>query len=66
LNVTELKPGNGRAANIIPSTALGDVRYEIRGQPANRACELVQPGGRLYQSRQCAIDRIDDILVQHA
>jgi len=44
LNVTELKPGNGRAANITPSAALADVRYEIRGQLANRAHELEKRG----------------------
>jgi len=44
LNVTELRPGDGRAANIIPSTALGDVRYEIRGQLANRAYKLEKRG----------------------
>jgi len=44
LNVTELKSGNGRAANITPSAALADVRYEIRGQLANRAHELEKRG----------------------
>ena len=44
MNVTELKPGNGRAANITPSAALADVRYEIRGQLANRAHELEKRG----------------------
>lgn len=44
MNVTELKSGNGRAANITPSAALADVRYEIRGQLANRAHELEKRG----------------------
>jgi len=44
LNVTELKRDNGRAANIKPSAALAGVKYEIRGQLANRAFELEKRG----------------------
>jgi len=44
LNVTELNRGNGRAAGITPSSALADVKYEIRGQLANRAYELEKRG----------------------
>jgi len=44
LNVTELKSGSDRAKNIEPSAALADVKYEIRGQLANRAHELEKRG----------------------
>ena len=44
MNVTEMKRNNGRAANIKPSAALADVKYEIRGQLANRAFELEKRG----------------------
>ena len=44
MNVTELKRGNGRATNIKPSAALAGVKYEIRGQLANRAFELEKRG----------------------
>ena len=44
MNVTELKRDNGRAANIKPSAALAGVKYEIRGQLANRAFELEKRG----------------------
>ena len=44
MSVTELKTGNSNARNIVPSEALGDVKYEIRGQLANRAHELEKRG----------------------
>ncbi len=44
MNVTELKAENGAAGVIQPSAALGDVKYEIRGQLANRADELEKRG----------------------
>jgi alanine-synthesizing transaminase len=44
LNVPDLKPGDGQATNIKPSAALADVKYEIRGQLANRAYELEKRG----------------------
>ena len=44
MNVTELKSGSDRAKNIEPSAALADVKYEIRGQLANRAHELEKRG----------------------
>jgi alanine-synthesizing transaminase len=44
LSVTELKSGQRGTANIEPSTALAGVKYEIRGQLANRAYELEKRG----------------------
>jgi alanine-synthesizing transaminase len=44
LNLSELKPGSERATIIEPSTALAEVKYEIRGQLANRANELEKRG----------------------
>jgi alanine-synthesizing transaminase len=44
LNVTKLKHGNGSGSDIKPSAALAGVKYEIRGQLANRAHELEKRG----------------------
>jgi alanine-synthesizing transaminase len=44
LNVTKLKHGNGSGSDIKPSAALAGVKYEIRGQLANRAHELEMRG----------------------
>ena len=44
LNVTTLNQGQGRTGNIAASSALGDVKYEIRGQLANHANELEKRG----------------------
>ena len=44
MNLTELNPGGDRAASIRPSAALAEVKYEIRGQLANRAYELEKRG----------------------
>ena len=44
MSVTELKTGNTTARKIVPSKALGDVKYEIRGQLANRAHDLEKRG----------------------
>lgn len=44
MNVTELKSGSDRTTTIEPSAALADVKYEIRGQLANRAYELEKRG----------------------
>jgi alanine-synthesizing transaminase len=44
LKVTKLKTGEGRGGAIQSSAALADVKYEIRGQLANRAYELEKRG----------------------
>lgn len=44
MNLTELNPGGDRATSIRPSAALAEVKYEIRGQLANRAHELEKRG----------------------
>ena len=44
MNLTERTPGGDRATTIEPSAALADVKYEIRGQLANRAYELEKRG----------------------
>jgi hypothetical protein len=44
LNVTTLNQGQGADPGIAASKALGEVKYEIRGQLANHANELEKRG----------------------
>ena len=44
MSVTTLKKGKGTTATVAASGALGEVKYEIRGQLAHHADELEKRG----------------------